>query len=128
MGLFEYQLSRMLDKLASVESMADSVAGVVGEELEAFVGATIRDTKDPDSGRAWKLNLTGEKSLKTAVKSLNLTIRDGVVLMTLPYYLAMHNNGTATGKIQRRILPSKITRELAVRIKSRLSREFARLV
>jgi hypothetical protein len=99
-------LDSILAKLKSLEGMPEKAAPEVAYTVREFLTNTIAEGTTAE-GKQWKPTLEGERPLKTAAAHLKVTSIGPRIFVALTGHVARHNNGTAKGRIQRKILPSK---------------------
>jgi hypothetical protein len=99
-------LQGMIGKLRRLGGISEECAPEVAEELRAITAANISAGVGP-GGEAWQPTKDGRRPLKNAAAALSATAVGTVAILRLEGPEARHNNGTARGKITRRILPTR---------------------
>lgn len=94
---------------------APEVADALKEELAKDVAAG----QSPD-GTPWKPTKAGDVPLQGAMRHVNVSADGSVVLARLTGPEAKHHKGTARGRIQRRILPTRNLPQPLVRAAKRI--------
>lgn len=78
----------------------------VAKALDEEIGKDISAGQSPD-GTAWKETQDGRVPLRNAKKAVTTTYEGSVVIARLSGPEVKHHKGTARGRVQRRILPTR---------------------
>lgn len=117
-------LNGMIARLREVRGLTERAAPEVAATLRDGLGEQISAGVDPN-GAAWQKTQEGAQPLKGAAGALAVTHFGSTVFARVSGPEARHNNGTARGRITRRILPtSGFAKGMSERIKSVLTREY----
>lgn len=117
-------LNGMIASLRQVRGMVEQATPEVAATLREELGKQITSGQDP-SGQAWQKTRDNEQPLQNAEQALAVTHHGTVVFARIKGPEARHNNGTARGRIVRRILPkSGFATGVADKIKAVLTREY----
>lgn len=122
------QLRKMLDRLASMGSVAADSARDVSVAVRRELEEQIERAEGPD-GRRWPRTRDGRRALRNAKRALSVKAVGNVVIARLTGHHARHNVGAVKGGVRRQILPSgglpdAFTRAIA-RVIERRFREIA---
>lgn len=91
----------------------------VAKALDEEIGKDIAAGQSPD-GTAWKATAEGKVPLRNAKAHVSVTAEGSVVLARLSGPEVKHHKGTARGRIQRRILPTRNLPQPLVRATKRI--------
>jgi hypothetical protein len=118
----------MIAKLRALKEMpanaAPDCAKAVRESLQSTISAGTTAYGEP-----WQKTQEGKQALQTAADSLRVASIGHRVFAAVTGHIGRHNNGTAKGGVERRILPIKeIPARMAQRIAKAISRTFETII
>lgn len=96
----------MLKSLEALGVMAEQCAPDMALAVHAELGRTIAAGTDP-YGEKWQLTQEGKVPLRNALKAVKVTALGPRIYVVVSGVEAKHHLGAVTGKIKRRIIPSK---------------------
>jgi len=98
-------LDRYLAKLEELGAQPRTIGPVAARAIERETDDQIARGVDPD-GKPWPLTKDDSRPLANAAKAVSVRAVNGAVVMTVTGPEALHNEGKARGRIERRIIPS----------------------
>lgn len=101
------------------EKATRDVAQIVWDDIKENVEAG----RDPD-GKPWDRRQDGERALRTAMDGLRMDVHGQTIVVRITKrHLVLHHHGYARGNVQRRIIPTTLTKRMAAKIRAYYQRE-----
>lgn len=110
-------MDRMIAKLRAMHEMPANAAPKVAVAVRGALQSTI-SAGTTAYGEPWERTQDGRQALRTAANNLRVTSIGHRVFAALSGHVARHNNGTAKGGTERRVLPTKT---IPVRMSARIA-------
>ncbi len=122
------EIARQLAILRELGSLATSVAPLVAREVRKDILEHVKDGVDPE-GKPWKKTKDGHTPLQNTDENLRVRVFGSRVVATLEGRHARHHLGAVSGRVQRKILPTRsIPDTMARAIKRVADAEFRKIV